>query len=129
MKNATLWLLILSAAISTAFGADNMRMDAAGTLAISDKNGDDRVDREEYHRRMTEVFFFVDIDKDGNLSISEIQQVEVVDPRRFKAADRDGSQTLSLHEYLNALYHDFDTADRDSDGTLDMEELRLMIEK
>ena len=129
MKNATLCLLILSAAISTAFGADNMRMDTAGTLAISDKNGDDRIDREEYHRRMTEVFFFIDTDKDGNLSITEIQQVGAVDPRRFEAADRDGSHSLSLHEYLNALYRDFDAADGDSDGTLDMEELHIMIGK
>ncbi len=130
MKKVALWLSIITAVISTAaFAADSARMDAAATLAVSDKNSDQRIDREEYHRRMTEVFFFIDTDKDGNLTLSEIQQIEVVDPRRFEAADRDGNQTLSLNEYLNALYDDFEAADRNSDGMLDIEELRIMVGK
>lgn len=130
MKKVTLWLLIISLMISTAaFGADIQRMDAAATLAISDKNGDNRIDREEYHQRMTEVFFFVDTNKDSSLTIIEIRVVEEVDPQLFEAADRDGNQTLSVYEYLYALHNDFETADRDKDGTLDMEELRIMVEK
>ena len=130
MKNLALWLIIVSVVISSnAFGADISRMDAAATMAISDKNGDNRIDREEYNRRMTDVFFFIDTDKDGQLTISEIQQVEKVDPQRFEAADRDGNHTLSLYEYLYALHNDFQAADKNNDGTLDREELRLMVGK
>ncbi len=130
MKKVTLWLLIISVVTATAaFCADVPRLDAAATMAISDKNGDHRIDREEYNQRMTDVFFFADTDKDGKLTITEIQVFEEIDPQRFVAADRDDSQTLSIYEYLNALHNDFETADTDKDGTLDMEELRLMLEK
>ncbi len=130
MKKVTLWLLLISVIIATAaFSADIQRMDAAATLAITDKNDDNRIDREEYHQRMTDVFFFADTNKDGNLEIIEMQVIEEIDPQRFKAADRDGNQTLSVYEYLYALHNDFETADRDKDGTLDLEELRLMVEE
>jgi Ca2+-binding EF-hand superfamily protein len=130
MKKATFWFLIIAAMISTAaFGAEIEHMNAAATLAISDKNGDKRIDREEYYRRMTEVFFLIDTNKDGSLTITEIRAVKEIDPQRFEAADRDGNHVLSLHEYLNALNKDFETADRDKDGTLDLEELRLMVGK
>ena len=130
MKKAALWLLMISIVLSTAaFGADIYRMDAAEVMAMSDKNQDGRIDREEYHQRMTEVFFFIDTNKDGSLTITEIEAAGKVDPERFMATDRDGNQTLSLREYLNALYKDFDAADKDKDGTLDMEELRRMVGK
>jgi Ca2+-binding EF-hand superfamily protein len=130
MKKTGLCLLIITLMISTAaFAADVDRMDAAATLAISDKNDDHRIDREEYHQRMTEVFFFLDTDKDGKLTLSEMQVIEETDPQLFEAADRDGNRAMSLYEYLYALHNDFDMADRDQDGTLDMEELRLMVEK
>jgi Ca2+-binding EF-hand superfamily protein len=130
MKKAALWLLLIPIVLSTAaFGADVYRMDAAEVMATSDKNQDGRIDREEYLQRMTEVFFFIDADKDGSLTITEIEAAGKVDPERFMAADRDGNQTLSLREYLNALNNDFDAADSDKDGTLDMEELRRMVGK
>ena len=130
MKKAALWLFIVTVMISTAaFGADIDRMDAAATLAIADKNKNDRIDREEYNQRMTEVFFFLDTNKDGSLTLAEIRAAADVDPARFKAADKDGNQVLSLHEYLYALDNDFDTADKDQDGTLDMQEIGLMVGK
>jgi Ca2+-binding EF-hand superfamily protein len=130
MNKAALWLLIISIVLTTAaFGADIYRMDAAEVMATSDKNKDGRIDREEYHQRMTEVFFFIDADKDGNLTMTEIEAAGKVDPEHFMASDRDGDQSLSLREYLNALNNDFDAADKDKDGTLDMEELRRMVGK
>jgi Ca2+-binding EF-hand superfamily protein len=128
MKNLALLLLVISLITPTAsFGAASQRMDATSTMAITDKNGDERIDREEYHQRLTEVFFFVDTDKDGNLIIAEIQVIEEVDLQRFKAVDRDGSQNLSIYEYHYALHKDFEAADKDEDGTLDMEELEIMM--
>ena len=130
MKKVALGLLIMSVVISTAaFGADIYRLHAAEIMAMADKNRDGRLDREEYHQRMTEVFFFIDTDKDGNLTLTEIGAAGEIDPERFNAADRNGDQTLSLDEYLNALHQDFDAADKNQDGTLDMEELRLMVGK
>ena len=130
MKNIALWLFIVTVMIAAAaYGAEIDRMDANATMALSDKNQDGRLDREEYHQRMTEVFFFLDTNKDGSLTFDEIKVVGNVDPERFKAIDRDGNQMLSLHEYLYALHNDFDDADRDKDGTLDVQELRLLIGK
>jgi len=130
MKKVALGLLIISVVISTAaFGADIYHLDAAEIMAMSDKNHDGRLDREEYHQRMTEVFFFIDTDKDGSLTLTEIRAAGELDPERFSVADRNGNQTLSLDEYLYALHHDFDEADRNQDGTLDMEELRLLVGK
>lgn len=130
MNKAAFWLLVLSVVVSTAaFGADIDHMNAAEIMAMSDKNHDGRLDREEYHQRMTEVFFFLDTNKDGSLSLVEIRSAAGVDPERFESADRDGNHMLSLYEYLYALHNDFDTFDKDKDGTLDMEELRLMVGK
>jgi len=128
MKNVALLLLVISLITPTAsFGAANQRMDATTTMAIADKNGDERIDREEYHQRMTEVFFFADVDKDGELTLTEIQVVEAVTPERFYAVDQNGSQTLTVYEYIYALHIDFEAADRNNDGTLDLEELEIMM--
>ena len=128
MKNSAILLLIITVIIATvSVSVAGQRMDAATTMAITDKNGDERIDREEYHQRMTEVFFFADKDKDGNLTITEIQAVEAVDSQVFDSADKNGSKSLSLYEYLHALHKDFEVADRNSDGTIDMQELELML--
>jgi hypothetical protein len=71
------------------------RLDANATMALVDKNKDGRIDREEFHQRMTEVFFFADVDKDGQLTFAELVTVEKVDSEAFKRADRDGSGKLS----------------------------------
>jgi Ca2+-binding EF-hand superfamily protein len=122
-------LLLAAAVVMTTFSlsAAGQTMDAAATMATADKNGDDRIDLEEYNKRMTDVFFLADTDKDGNLTVTEMQAVTNVDPEAFKMADRDGSQSLSLSEYLDALDKDFDAADRNHDGTIDMQELELML--
>ena len=128
MKSSVL-LLLAAAVVMTAFSlsAAGQKMDAATTMATADKNGDDRIDLEEYNQRMTDVFFLADTDKDGNLTITEMQAVTKVDPQAFKMADRDGNQSLSLSEYLDALDKDFDAADRNHDGTINMKELERML--
>ena len=128
MKNSAILLLIVAVLIAAvSASAASQRMNAAATMAITDKNGDKRIDREEYHQRMTEVFFFADKDKDGNLTVIELQAVESVDPQAFHSADKDGSQSLCLYEYLYALHKDFEQADRNNDGTIDMQELKILL--
>jgi Ca2+-binding EF-hand superfamily protein len=115
------------ASISPAASAE--RMDASSTMALVDKNKDGRIDREEFHQRMTEVFFFADVDKDGQLTYAELTAVEYVDPEVFKRADRDGNGKLSLYEFMYVVHRDFDAADKNADGVIDMEELRVLVGK
>jgi Ca2+-binding EF-hand superfamily protein len=109
--------------------ASGERMDASSTMALVDKNKDGRIDREEFHQRMTEVFFFADVDKDGQLTYAELTAVEYVDPEVFKRADRDGNGKLSLYEFMYVVHRDFDAADKNADGVIDMEELRVLVGK
>lgn len=105
------------------------RLDANATMALSDKNKDGRIDREEFHQRMTEVFFFADVDKDGHLTFAELVAVANADPDAFKRADRDGNQKLTLYEFLYVIHRDFDAADKNQDGVIDLQELRVLVGK
>jgi Ca2+-binding EF-hand superfamily protein len=108
-----------------ASGAD--RLDANATMALSDKNRDGRLDREEFHQRMTEIFFFADLDKDGKLTYAELFAVEKVDPEALKRADRDSNGNLSLYEFMYVIHRDFEAADKNQDGVIDIEELRILV--
>jgi hypothetical protein len=105
------------------------RLDANATMALVDKNKDGRIDREEFHQRMTEVFFFADVDKDGQLTFAELVVVATVDPETFKRADRDGSGKLSLYEFMYVIHRDFGAADKNQDGVIDLQELRVLVGK
>jgi Ca2+-binding EF-hand superfamily protein len=105
------------------------RLDASATMALADKNKDSRIDREEFHQRMTEVYLFADVDKDGNLTLAELVAVEKVDPGVFKKADRDGNGKLSLYEFMYVIHRDFDAADTNQDGAIDLLELRVLVGK
>jgi len=47
----------------------------------------------------------------------------------FEAADRDGSQSLSIYDYKYVLHKDFEMTDHNRDGTIDIEELELLVNK
>lgn len=121
--------LICALMVNVSPAASAERMDASSTMALVDKNKDSRIDREEYHLRMTEVFFFADVDKDGQLTFAELVAVEKVDPETFKRADRDGNGKLSLYEFMYVVHRDFEAADQNGDGVIDMEELRVLVGK
>jgi Ca2+-binding EF-hand superfamily protein len=113
--------------ITAAAGAE--RLDANASMALSDKNKDGRIDREEFHQRMTEVFFFADVDKDGHLTFAELVAVASADPEAFKRADRDGNQKLTLYEFMYVIHRDFDAEDKNQDGVIDLQELRILVGK
>ena len=113
--------------IYPAAGAE--RMDANSTMTLVDKNKDGRIDREEFHQRMIEVYFFADVDKDGQLTYAELVAVEKVEPEVFKRADRDGNGKLSLYEFMYVVHRDFEAADKNGDGVIDLQELRVLVAK
>jgi EF hand len=96
-------------------------------LESADRNRDGRIGRVEFLERMKEAFFFIDADKDGYLVIAEYQRIQVGDPKRFAAADRNKDGKLSIDEFLKAVSGDFDDADRSDDGVIDEVEMRAWI--
>ena len=86
----------------------------------TDRNGDGRIDREEFHRRTVEVFYLLDANRDGYLVVSEVTMIPI---EAFRAADRDGDGKLSLQEYVNARFKDFEAMDTNRDGSVSKEEL------
>jgi len=90
-----------------------------------DKNGDGKIDREEFYLGIIEIFYFRDKDKNGSLTIEELQGV--VSPEVVRAASRKGDNRLTLDEYVNALFKDFAAADTDGDGTLSFEEIDVYV--
>ena len=98
--------------------------DAKKWVKEHDRNGDGAIDREEFHQAVTEAFYFRDKDKSGYLEITELKEAS---PEALKAIKRKESGRISLREYVNALFKDFDAADRDHDGLLTAEEIDLYI--
>ena len=131
MKTIQIICLALMCAlmVNTTPVAGAERLDANATMSLVDKNKDARIDREEFHQRMTEVFFFADVDKDGQLTFAELVAVSIVDFETFKRADRDGNGKLSLYEFMYVIHRDFDTADKNQDGVIDLQELRVLVGK
>jgi hypothetical protein len=91
-------------------------------LTDYDKNG--RIDRQEYQRRMIEVFYFADRNKDGVVTMEELAVIESVDPKAFRAADKNGDGKLTVEEFVAYRMVDFDAADKNKDGVLTYEEVQ-----
>ena len=89
-----------------------------------DKNGDGKIDREEFHQAVVEAFFFRDKDKSGYLTITELKEAS---PETLKAVARKSDGRISLQEFVNALFKDFEAMDTDHDGLLTVEEIQIYI--
>jgi Ca2+-binding EF-hand superfamily protein len=96
-------------------------------LESADINRDGRIGRVESLERMKEAFFFIDADKDGFVVLTEYQLIQVGDPKRFAAADRNKDGKLSIDEFLKITSEDFDAADKNDDGVIDEEEMKVWI--
>ncbi|MGH7332610.1 MAG: EF-hand domain-containing protein [Candidatus Rokuibacteriota bacterium] len=92
----------------------------------TDRNGDGRIDREEFHRRSVELFYFLDKDRKGYLMIGDVKGLAAKD---FKAADRQGDGKLTLEEFINGRFGNFDLADTDGDGVLTLAEIEVYVNR
>jgi Ca2+-binding EF-hand superfamily protein len=89
--------------------------------AETDLNGDGAVDREEFHRRMVEIFYLNDIDKDGHLNAEELARMN--EGMVFEPADTNDDGKLTLPEYIDQRFKAFHDVDDDSDGLISVEEV------
>jgi Ca2+-binding EF-hand superfamily protein len=98
--------------------------DAKAWVKDYDKNGDGRLDREEFHQAAVEMFFFRDKDRNGYLVIGELTDPS---PEILKTVARKTGGRISLQEFVNALFKDFEAADTDHDGLLTVEEIDIYM--
>jgi Ca2+-binding EF-hand superfamily protein len=124
--------LVLAVALGFAAAApaadDAPTHDPKVAFAETDENQDGRIDRPEFVARLVEIFFHGDRDKDGSLTVAELEVV-VRFPEDFRSADTSGDGKLSMAEFLRARAGSFDEADADADGMLSLEEVVVVFER
>ena len=134
MKIAKYILLVLAivslVAADTAWSEAKQSIDSEGIMDITDLNEDDRIDLEEYRHRITDVYFFLDADNDGKLTVVEIQKsIPNLDPAVIDNADVNGDTIITIYEFRYVLYKDFDVMDKNQDGSLDKQEMKAVMEE
>jgi Ca2+-binding EF-hand superfamily protein len=134
MKTAKTIFLVLAIisliAADTAWSEAKQSMNSEEIIDITDLNGDDRIDIEEYRHRITDVYFFLDVNKDGKLTVVEIQRsIPNIDPAVIDNADVNDDTIITIYEFRYVLYKDFDAMDQNQDGNLDTQEMKTMMEE
>jgi len=115
--------MLLALAASPALGDPAAKsQDPRAAFAETDENKDGRIDREEFHHRVVEIFYFADVDKDGYLSREELIAGTMF-PEDFANADTNGDGRISLYEFAKVRFASFDKVDADHDGVLSVEEV------
>lgn len=92
----------------------------------ADRNGDGKIDRDEFYRRSVDLFYSLDKDRKGYLVIVDLRGLPAED---FKGADRNGDGKLTLDEFLNGRFRAFAVADTNGDGVLTLEEVEVYINR
>jgi Ca2+-binding EF-hand superfamily protein len=105
----------------------NPRADWKEQFHVHDPNGDGRLDRAEFQEWMVDVFFERDQGKKGYLSVDDVRGA--MTPAVFNAMNRNGNGKLSLSEFLNALFLDFQAIDTDRDGSITIEQIEAYIKQ
>lgn len=94
---------------------------ARAAHAEVDTNGDGSVDREEFYRRMVDVFYHNDVDKDGYLNREEL--VAIQEEMVYAPADENHDGKLTMGEYIDQRFEAFREVDDDSNGLISVEEV------
>jgi Ca2+-binding EF-hand superfamily protein len=119
---------VLALGASPALGEEAATIhDPRAAFAETDLNHDGRVDREEFHHRIVEIFFHGDRDKDGYMTPAELA-ANVAFPDDFKGADRDADGRISLYEFVQVRFATFGEVDTDADGLLSVAEVVAAFE-
>jgi Ca2+-binding EF-hand superfamily protein len=127
-RNACLLIGLLAFVAVPALGDEATNShDPRAAFTETDANHDGRIDREEFHHRVVEIFFHGDTDKDGYMTPTELQ-ASVVFPEDFQDADRDADGRISLYEFVRVRFATFDEVDSDGDGLLSVEEVVVAFE-
>ena len=100
--------------------------DLRAAFKAADKNGDGRLDREEFRQAAIEGFYFRDKEHKGYLTADQLPEAS---RDAFNAANVKHDGRLSLQEEMNALLKDFEAADVDKDGTLTYEEFEAYVKR
>jgi len=134
MKTAKYIFLVLAivslVAADTAWSDTKQSINSEGIMDITDLNEDDRIDLEEYRHRITDVYFFLDANKDGKLTVVEIQRsMPNLDADLIDNADVNGDTIITIYEFRYVLYKDFDAMDKNQNGSLDKQEMKTAIEE
>jgi Ca2+-binding EF-hand superfamily protein len=124
---ALLLMMIALMRVDIALSQGRQPLTRKQIIESADRNKDGRIGRVEFLERMKEAFFFIDNDKDGYVVVVEYQLIQVGDPKRFAAADRNKDARLTLDEFLKAISADFDDADKNDDGVIDEEEMKVWV--
>ena len=127
-RYVSLLMMIALLTVGVASAQNRPQVSRKQVMDTADRNKDNRIDRVEFLNRMKEAFFFIDVDKDGYVTIIEYQQsIQGTDPRQVTAADRNKDGKISMDELLKIVSGDFDAADRNDDGVVDVEEIKVWI--
>lgn len=129
MRTNFRWLIAASALglfLADAPATAQPAPDARAWVKTHDRNGDGKIDREEFHQAAVEAFFFRDKDKSGYLAVAELKEAS---PEALKAVKRKNDARISLQEYVNALFKDFEAADTDGDGLLSAQEIETYLQR
>jgi Ca2+-binding EF-hand superfamily protein len=127
-RYTSLLMMIALLGVSVVSAQNQPQVTRQQIIESADRNSDGRIDRVEFLNRMKEAFFFIDVDKDGYVTIAEYQRsIQGSDPRQVAAADRNKDGKLSMDELLKIVSGDFDAADKNDDGVIDAEEMKVWI--
>jgi len=133
MRLACGTLLLATAALTLVLGTTRggaqtgtVPSDLRAWFKAADKNGDGRLDGEEFRQAAIEGFYFRDKERKGYLTADQLPEAS---RDAFNAANVKHDGRLSLEEELNALLKDFEAADLDKDGTLTYEELEAYVKR
>jgi Ca2+-binding EF-hand superfamily protein len=113
------WMLFLPA-LASAQGAP-AENDPRAAFAASDENQDGRIDHEEFHHRIVQMFYFADDDRDGHITQGQMNAFD--EASMFANGDSNSDSKLSLYEFVNFRFRNFREADTDTNGTLSVDEV------
>jgi hypothetical protein len=96
--------------------------DKSSPVTTLDTDHDSTVDLAEAKKAAGDLFDKLDTDKDGTITVKELQGR--LSGKAFSAGDPDNDKTLTKDEYLAIVEKRFKAADADHDGTVSVAEFK-----